>query len=102
MLQYGQESKYKDFYQLDEFWEGNGVKNEDGIIPKAEYLSKLFMRKSGLPVLKFGFQMVLNSLLEYFYQQIAYNRLTVADLQNIVGLSKEQVLAATTLINNAC
>jgi hypothetical protein len=39
--------------------------------------------------------MVLNNtLLEYFYQQI-YNPLTVADLQNIVGLSKEQVLAAT-------
>jgi sucrose phosphorylase len=49
MLQYGQESKYKDFFiNWNEFWEGNGVKNEDGIIiPKAEYLSKLFMRKSG-------------------------------------------------------
>jgi sucrose phosphorylase len=36
------------FYQLERIWEGNGVKNEDGIIiPKAEYLSKLFMRKSG-------------------------------------------------------
>jgi sucrose phosphorylase len=48
MLQYGQESKYKDFFiNWNEFWEGNGVKNEDGIIiPKAEYLSKLF-RKSG-------------------------------------------------------
>jgi sucrose phosphorylase len=46
MLQYGQESKYKDFINWNEFWEG--VKNEDGIIiPKAEYLSKLFMRKSG-------------------------------------------------------
>jgi sucrose phosphorylase len=31
-------------------------KNEDGIIiPKAEYLNKLFMRKSGLPVLKVRF-----------------------------------------------
>jgi sucrose phosphorylase len=46
MLQYGQESKYKDFFiNWNEFWEGNGVKNEDGIIIKAEYLSKLFMRK---------------------------------------------------------
>jgi sucrose phosphorylase len=104
MLQYGQESKYKDFFiNWNEFWEGNGVKNEDGIIiPKAEYLSKLFMRKSGLPVLKVRFpdgteQPYWNT----FYQQIAYNPLTVADLQNIVGLSKEQVLAATTLINNA-
>jgi sucrose phosphorylase len=36
------------FINWNEFWEGNGVKNEDGIIiPKAEYLSKLFMRKSG-------------------------------------------------------
>jgi hypothetical protein len=30
-------------------------KKEGIIIPKAEYLSKLFMRKSGLPVLKVRF-----------------------------------------------
>jgi sucrose phosphorylase len=52
-------------------------------------------------VLKVRFPDGTEQLLEYFYQQIAYNPLTVADLQNIVGLSKEQVLAATTLINNA-
>lgn len=104
MLQYGKESKYKDFFiNWNEFWEGNGVKNEDGIIlPKAEYISKLFMRKSGLPVLKIRFpdgteQPYWNT----FYQQIAYKPLTFEDLQNSSGLSKEQVVAAITLINNA-
>ena len=57
MLQYGNESKFKDFFiNWNEFWEGNGLKNEDGIlIPKPEFLNKLFMRKSGLPILKVGF-----------------------------------------------
>jgi sucrose phosphorylase len=37
------------------------VKNEDGIISKSRNLNKLFMRKSGLPVLKVRFQMVQNN-----------------------------------------
>ena len=57
MLQYGNESKFKDFFiNWNEFWEGNGMKNEDGIvIPNPEFLNKLFMRKSGLPILKVRF-----------------------------------------------
>jgi sucrose phosphorylase len=104
ILQYGNESKYKDFFiNWNEFWEGNGVKNEDGIIiPKAEHLSKLFMRKSGLPVLKVRFpdgteQPYWNT----FYQQITYNPLTVADLQNIVGLSPKQAQTIIIKINDA-
>jgi hypothetical protein len=39
-------------------------KKEGGIIiPKAEYLNKLFMRKSGLPVLKVHFQMHRTTLI---------------------------------------
>jgi len=86
LLKYGNESKFKDFFiNWNEFWEGNGEKNEDGIIiPEAEYLNKLFMRKSGLPVLKVRFpdgteQPYWNT----FYQQITYNPITVGDLQNI-------------------
>ncbi|CAM2809368.1 alpha-amylase family glycosyl hydrolase [Flavobacterium frigoris] len=104
LLKYGNESKYKDFFiNWNEFWEGNGVKNEDGvIIPKAEYLHKLFMRKSGLPVLKVRFpdgteQPYWNT----FYQQITYNPITVLDLQNISGLSEEQSLFITAKINEA-
>ena len=107
MLQYGNASKFKDFFiNLNEFWEGNGVKNEDGIvIPKPEFLNKLFMRKSGLPILKVRFpdgteQPYWNT----FYQQVTYNQIAVADLKNIKGLTEEQstfiVNAINTAINN--
>jgi len=57
LLSNGNDSKYKDFFiNWNEFWKGNGVLNEDGIvIPKEAYLSKLFMRKSGLPILEVEF-----------------------------------------------
>lgn len=104
LMQYGNESKFKDFFiNWNEFWEGNGVKNEDGIIiPKLEFLNKLFMRKSGLPVLKVRFpdgteQPYWNT----FYQQITYNPITVADLQNIKGLTEDQSLFIVAVINTA-
>lgn len=104
LLNYGNKSKYKDFFiNWNEFWKGNGVKNEDGIIiPQAEYLNKLFMRKSGLPVLKVRFpdgteQPYWNT----FYQKITYNKITVADLQNIKELTEEQSLFITAKINDA-
>ncbi|GGD19106.1 sucrose phosphorylase [Hyunsoonleella pacifica] len=57
LLKNGNQSKYKDFFiNWNTFWEGNGAMGEDGIvIPKKEFLDKLFMRKSGLPVLKVPF-----------------------------------------------
>ena len=57
LLKNGAKSKYKDFFiNWNTFWEGNGAMREDGIIiPKEEFLSKLFMRKSGLPILKVPF-----------------------------------------------
>ena len=104
MLQFGNKSNFKDFFiNWNEFWEGNGIKNEDGIvIPKPEFLNKLFMRKSGLPILKVRFpdgteQPYWNT----FYQQITYNPITVADLKNIKGLTEEQSLFIVALINNA-
>ena len=104
ILQYGNESKFKDFFiNWNEFWEENGVENEDGIvIPKPEFLNKLFMRKSGLPVLKVRFpdgteQPYWNT----FYQQITYNPIAVADLQNVKGLTKEQSLFIVSAINSA-
>lgn len=57
LLKHGDKSKYKDFFiNWNTFWEGNGDLNEDGvIIPKKEFLDKLFMRKSGLPILQVPF-----------------------------------------------
>ncbi|MFV8391679.1 glycosidase [Flavobacterium sp. LB2P6] len=104
ILQYGNESKFKDFFiNWNEFWEGNGILNEDGIIiPKPEFLNKLFMRKSGLPVLKVRFpdgteQPYWNT----FYQQITYNPIAVADLKTVKGLTEEQSLFIVAIINTA-
>jgi sucrose phosphorylase len=104
MLQHGDKSKFKDFFiNWNEFWEGNGTKNEDGIIiPKPEFLNKLFMRKSGLPILKVRFpdgteQPYWNT----FYQQITYNPIAEADLQSIAGLTEAQRRSVVALVNAA-
>ena len=104
MLQHGDKSKFKDFFiNWNEFWEGNGTKNEVGvIIPKPEFLNKLFMRKSGLPILKVRFpdgseQPYWNT----FYQQITYNPIAEADLQSIEGLTETQKQSVVALVNAA-
>ncbi|MFD0989314.1 sucrose phosphorylase [Mariniflexile jejuense] len=57
LLKHGNQSKYKDFFiNWNEFWQGHGTMGVDGVvIPKEEFLNKLFMRKSGLPILKVPF-----------------------------------------------
>ena len=57
LLKNGETSVYKDFFiNWNSFWEGHGTLNTDGIvIPKKEFLNKLFMRKAGLPILKVQF-----------------------------------------------
>lgn len=93
LLQHGKDSKYKDFFiNWNEFWQYDGDLNEEGIrIPKPEFLNKLFMRKSGLPILKVRFpdgsdQPYWNT----FYQQITYNPITTEDLQAVQNLPQEQ------------
>lgn len=104
LLQHGNASKFKDFFiNWNEFWQGNGTVNADGIvIPKPEFLRKLFMRKSGLPVLKVRFpdgseQPYWNT----FYQQITYSPLSVDDVLQIKGLSKDQAVSVVSEINSA-
>ncbi len=57
LIEHGEQSKFKDFFiNWNEFWEGHGELNDDGIIvPQKAFLDKLFMRKSGLPILKILF-----------------------------------------------
>ena len=104
LLQHGNASKFKDFFiNWNKFWQGNGTVNADGIvIPKPEFLRKLFMRKSGLPVLKVRFpdgseQPYWNT----FYQQITYSPLSVDDVLHIKGLSKDQTVSIVSEINSA-
>ncbi len=104
ILKNGNQSKFKDFFiNWNEFWEGNGIKNEHGIIvPKPKYLNKLFMRKSGLPILKVRFpdgteQPYWNT----FYQQVTYNKILVTDLQIIKEVTEKQRLIICKKVNDA-
>ena len=104
LLQKGDKSAFKDFFiNWNEFWEGYGVKNEDDIvIPEPKFLNKLFMRKSGLPILKVRFpdgseQPFWNT----FYQQITYNPINVADLKSIPDLTDSSKTKIVKKINDA-
>ena len=104
ILENGENSRYRDFFiNWNTFWEGNGEKNEDNIIiPKKELLDKLFMRKSGLPILKVQFPD--GSEKPYwntFYQEIKFNKINVEDLDGIEGLSTEKAVLICEKVNFA-
>ena len=104
LLQYGEQSKYKDFFiNWNHFWEGHGELDEEGvIIPKKEFLDRLFMRKASLPILKVVFpngteQPYWNT----FYKEVKYNTITANDLKNIEGLTSVQIQTICKQINNS-
>lgn len=104
LLKYGNQSKYKNFFiNWNEFWEGNGSMGNDGvIIPKEEFLNKLFMRKSGLPVLKVTFPDGLEKpYWNTFYQQITYNKISIEDLIEVEGLTMEKAELICNKVNSA-
>ena len=86
LLKHGDQSKYKDFFiNWNTFWKGKGDKNEEGIIiPKEEFLNKLFMRKTGLPILKVPFpDGTEKPYWNTFYQEVNYQKIYINDLENI-------------------
>ncbi len=90
LLKNGKNSKFKDFFiNWNEFWKDNGEFNDNGIIiPKEEFLNKLFMRKSGLPILKVPFpDGTEKPYWNTFYQEINYQKITISDLDNFKKLS---------------
>ncbi|MBO6879843.1 glycosidase [Winogradskyella sp.] len=104
LLKNGKDSKYKDFFiNWNNFWEGHGTMNDDGIIiPKEEFLNKLFMRKSGLPVLKVPFpdgskQPYWNT----FYQKIIFNKINTSDLAEIQELDETEKEVVVKKVNSA-
>ncbi|WP_246067680.1 alpha-amylase family protein [Changchengzhania lutea] len=104
LLKRGDKSKYKDlFINWNTFWEGNGTMGDDGvIIPKDEFLNKLFMRKSGLPILKVLFPD--GSEKPYwntFYQEITYNKINSEDLIKVEGLTLEKTEWICNKVNSA-
>ncbi|SFC87927.1 glycosidase [Algibacter pectinivorans] len=104
LLKHGENSKYKDFFiNWNTFWEGHGEMGDDGVIvPKEEFLNKLFMRKSGLPILKVPFpDGTEKPYWNTFYQQITFNKIDAEDLQNIKGLNPQQAIAIVKKVNVA-
>ena len=104
LIKNGDASKYKDFFiDWNEFWEGNGTENNEGIIvPKKEYLDKLFMRKSGLPILKIAFpDGTERPYWNTFYQKITYKEITTEDLKSIDNLSVEEAQIICDKVNAA-
>lgn len=104
LLAYGDESKYKDFFiNWNTFWEGNGEMGPDGVlIPNEEFLNKLFMRKSGLPILKVLFpDGTEKPYWNTFYQQITYNKISIEDLQTLNLLNSKQAETICEKVNNA-
>ncbi|MEN8965955.1 MAG: glycosidase [Polaribacter sp.] len=104
LLEKGDVSKYKDFFiNWNTFWQENGTKNEDGIvIPKEEFLNKLFMRKSGLPILKVPFpDGTEKPYWNTFYQEINYHKVAAEDFMKIDGISLSQLKNITKIINKA-
>ena len=104
LLRHGDQSKYKDFFiDWNEFWAGHGKMGADGVIvPKEEYLNKLFMRKAGLPVLKVMFpDGTEKPYWNTFYQQITYHKISATDLSNLKGLSLKQARFICEKVNQA-
>lgn len=104
LLKHGDQSKFKDFFiDWNAFWEGHGTMADDGvIIPKEEFLNKLFMRKSGLPILKVMFpDGTEKPYWNTFYQQITYHKISVSDLNNLKKLTPEQARFICEKVNQA-
>ncbi|MCU7797868.1 MAG: glycosidase [Candidatus Thiodiazotropha sp. (ex Myrtea spinifera)] len=103
MLEKGDESEYKHFFvDWNAFWHAHGELGEDGyIIPKEDYLDKLFMRKPGLPILNVGFPD--GSQRPYwntFYQQVSYTAIAPQDLTGIQGVTHEGAVAIAAMVND--
>ncbi|PVV06296.1 MAG: glycosidase [gamma proteobacterium symbiont of Ctena orbiculata] len=102
LLTHGDTSEYKHFFvDWNEFWRTHGHMADEGyVVPKEEYLNKLFMRKPGLPILKVGFPD--GSQRPYwntFYQQVNYKSVSANDFSGIQGVTHEAAKTIATIVN---
>jgi len=104
MLANGDASDYRDFFiDWNQFWDGHGEMGPEGyIIPKPEFLQKLFMRKPGLPILKVRFpDGSERAYWNTFYQEINDQEVSPPDLVGAPDLSPEQAAALAQRVNDA-
>ena len=104
LIKNGEQSKYKDFFiNWNNFWEGNATMDNDGImIPQKAFLDKLFMRKSGLPVLQVPFpDGTVKPYWNTFYQKVTPNKINLSKLESIVAESNHDVSSLCARINRA-
>lgn len=102
LLEHGEKSIYKDFFiNWNDFWENHGIINEEGIvIPNDEFLQKLFMRKSGLPILKVPFpDGTEKPYWNTFYQEIQYQKITIDDLKHLKELNVKNAVSLCVKVN---
>jgi glycosidase len=103
MLRHGDESPYKDFFiDWNEFWGSEGEMGPDGyVIPRQDYLEKLFMRKPELPILKVRFPDGSDRpYWNTFYQEVKYRELLPEDLLGIEGISQKDAEIISKLVNS--
>ena len=104
LLKYGDRSEYKDFFiDWNDFWNSHGEMSAEGyVVPEEEYLSKLFMRKPGLPILKVRFPDGSDRpYWNTFYQEVKHQDTSPSDLAEIEGITDEQMTEASSMVNNA-
>lgn len=83
ILKNGDASAYRDFFiDWNRFWEGCGEMTEDGYIqPDEKYISGMFFRKAGLPILMVRFPDGREvPYWNTFYQEVRYPDLSAYDL----------------------
>ena len=101
LLEHGEQSDFVDFFvDWNEFWEDEGEPGPNGIvIPNEEHLSRLFMRKPGLPILEVPFPDGTSRFYwNTFYQEVTVRPPSAAELQANTDLSAEGAAAVAEII----
>ena len=104
ILKNGENSKYKDFFiNWNKFWDGCGELSEEGyIIPFEEYLTKMYFRKPGLPILKV--RMPDGKEVPYwntFYQEVKYPAVGIQELMKALDIQYASAEKLTEIINSS-
>ncbi len=104
VLKKGDDSEYRDFFiDWNRFWEGCGEMTEKGYIqPDEKYLSKMFFRKPGLPILMVRFPDGRDvPYWNTFYQEINYPDLNAYELVRDLGLQYTAASEIADIFNNS-